>query len=121
MKKQYPIPAGTAESQARASDPRTSAWVSANAGSGKTHVLAQRVIRLLLRGIDPSKILCLTYTRAAAANMSNCVFSTLSDGPFCRMPNCRRGSRRSMSARLMVRPCAGRAGCSPRRWKRRAG
>ncbi len=79
MKKQYPIPAGTAESQARASDPRTSAWVSANAGSGKTHVLAQRVIRLLLRGIDPSKILCLTYTRAAAANMSNRVFSTLSE------------------------------------------
>jgi ATP-dependent helicase/nuclease subunit A len=79
LKKQYPIPAGTAESQARASDPRTSAWVSANAGSGKTHVLAQRVIRLLLRGIDPSKILCLTYTRAAAANMSNRVFSTLSE------------------------------------------
>ncbi|TIN59882.1 MAG: double-strand break repair helicase AddA, partial [Mesorhizobium sp.] len=54
-------------------------WVSANAGSGKTHVLAQRVIRLLLRGTDPSKILCLTYTRAAAANMSNRVFSTLSE------------------------------------------
>ena len=79
MKRQYPIPSGTAESQARASDPRTSAWVSANAGSGKTHVLAQRVIRLLLRGTDPSKILCLTYTRAAAANMSNRVFSTLSE------------------------------------------
>ncbi|AZO26669.1 ATP-dependent helicase/nuclease subunit A [Mesorhizobium shonense] len=75
----YPIPSDTAASQARASDPQNSAWVSANAGSGKTHVLAQRVIRLLLNGTDPSKILCLTYTRAAAANMSNRVFSTLSE------------------------------------------
>ncbi|TPN84210.1 double-strand break repair helicase AddA [Mesorhizobium sp. CU2] len=75
----YPIPTDTAASQARASDPANSAWVSANAGSGKTHVLAQRVIRLLLNGTDPSKILCLTYTRAAAANMSNRVFSTLSE------------------------------------------
>lgn len=74
----YPIPTDTAKNQERASDPVNSAWVSANAGSGKTHVLAQRVIRLLLRGTDPSKILCLTYTRAAAANMSNRVFSTLS-------------------------------------------
>lgn len=79
MKKAYPIPTETAASQARASDPKNSAWVSANAGSGKTHVLAQRVIRLLLNGTDPSKILCLTYTRAAAANMSNRVFSTLSE------------------------------------------
>ncbi|RUX51842.1 double-strand break repair helicase AddA [Mesorhizobium sp. M4A.F.Ca.ET.050.02.1.1] len=79
MKKAYPIPSDTAASQARASDPLNSAWVSANAGSGKTHVLAQRVIRLLLNGTDPSKILCLTYTRAAAANMSNRVFSTLSE------------------------------------------
>ena len=78
MKKAYPVPPETKESQARASDPKNSAWVSANAGSGKTHVLSERVIRLLLRGIDPSKILCLTYTRAAAANMSNRVFSTLS-------------------------------------------
>ncbi|UCI07958.1 double-strand break repair helicase AddA [Mesorhizobium sp. B1-1-8] len=75
----YPIPADTAASQGRASDPQNSAWVSANAGSGKTHVLAQRVIRLLLNGTDPSRILCLTYTRAAAANMSNRVFSTLSE------------------------------------------
>src|SRR5690606_16610867 len=58
-------------------DPGLSAWVSANAGSGKTHVLAQRVIRLLLKGTNPSKILCLTYTRAAAANMSNRVFANL--------------------------------------------
>ena len=61
------IPADVSRVQIEASDPDVSAWVSANAGSGKTHVLAQRVIRLLLRGTDPSKILCLTYTRAAAA------------------------------------------------------
>ena len=67
----------TEASQARASDPASSVWVSANAGSGKTHVLAQRVIRLLLGGTDPSKILCLTYTRAAAANMANRVFDNL--------------------------------------------
>ena len=71
------IPADTLAEQARASDPSSSAWVSANAGSGKTHVLAQRVIRLLLDGVEPSKILCLTYTKAAAANMSNRVFRDL--------------------------------------------
>ena len=52
--------------QREASDPDISAWVSANAGSGKTHVLAQRVIRLLLDGVDPSRILCITFTKAAA-------------------------------------------------------
>jgi ATP-dependent helicase/nuclease subunit A len=78
MKKIYPVPTETAQRQATASDPRNSVWVSANAGSGKTHVLSQRVIRLLLEDTDPSRILCLTYTKAAAANMSNRVFSTLS-------------------------------------------
>ncbi|MCC6890912.1 MAG: double-strand break repair helicase AddA [Hyphomicrobiales bacterium] len=63
--------------QYRACDPAASAWVSANAGSGKTYVLAQRVIRLLLDGTDPAKILCLTYTKAAAANMANRVFERL--------------------------------------------
>ena len=42
--------------QARASDPKVSAWVTANAGSGKTHVLVQRVLRLLLEGAPPSRI-----------------------------------------------------------------
>ncbi|MCJ7997621.1 double-strand break repair helicase AddA [Rhizobium cremeum] len=65
--------------QSLASDPRRSAWVSANAGSGKTHVLTQRVIRLLLGGARPSSILCLTYTKAAASEMSNRVFARLSD------------------------------------------
>ncbi len=73
------IPPETKRKQLDASDPRTSAWVSANAGSGKTYVLAQRVIRLLLEDIEPSRILCLTYTRVAAANMSNTVFKQLSE------------------------------------------
>ena len=63
--------------QGEASHPAVSAWVSANAGSGKTHVLAQRVIRLLLTGVPPGRILCLTYTKAAAANMANRVLSIL--------------------------------------------
>src|SRR3954471_16200056 len=71
------IPTDVLAVQRDASDPAVSAWVSANAGSGKTHVLAQRVIRLLLSGTAPEKILCLTYTKAAAANMANRVFETL--------------------------------------------
>jgi ATP-dependent helicase/nuclease subunit A len=63
--------------QARAADPQKSVWVSANAGSGKTSVLADRVIRLLLGGTDPGRILCLTFTKAAAAEMSNRVFHQL--------------------------------------------
>ncbi len=77
MKRPRVIPPDTIALQAKASDPRNSVWVSANAGSGKTHVLSQRVTRLLLEGTDPSKILCLTYTRAAAANMANRVFGNL--------------------------------------------
>src|SRR5262249_44893390 len=63
--------------QIAASDPNVSAWVAANAGSGKTHVLALRVIRLLLAGVAPEKILCITFTKAAAANMAKRVFDTL--------------------------------------------
>ncbi len=73
----HAIPHDVLALQRVASDPSVSAWVSANAGSGKTHVLAQRVIRLLLQGTDPAKILCLTFTKAAAANMANRVFTTL--------------------------------------------
>src|SRR5580704_17688551 len=71
------IPGEVLERQRDASNPSVSAWVSANAGSGKTYVLAQRVIRLLLGGTPPSKILCLTFTKAAAANMATSVFDTL--------------------------------------------
>lgn len=72
-----PIPPAVRAAQTRASDPTSSAFVSANAGSGKTHVLVQRVIRLLLDGVPPEKILCITFTKAAAANMAERVFSTL--------------------------------------------
>jgi ATP-dependent helicase/nuclease subunit A len=71
------IPPAVRATQARASDPAASAFVSANAGSGKTHVLVQRVIRLLLGNVAPEKILCITFTKAAAANMAERVFSTL--------------------------------------------
>jgi len=71
------IPDAVIALQLDASDPEHSAWVAANAGSGKTHVLAQRVIRLLLAGVDPGRILCITFTKAAAANMANRVFDTL--------------------------------------------
>ena len=71
------IPDDVLRLQIAASDPDASAWVAANAGSGKTYVLAQRVIRLLLDGVDPAKILCITFTKAAAANMANKVFAGL--------------------------------------------
>jgi ATP-dependent helicase/nuclease subunit A len=71
------IPDAVRRRQIEASDPEVSAFVAANAGSGKTYVLAQRVINLLLRGIDPQKILCITFTKAAAANMAKRVFDTL--------------------------------------------
>ena len=77
VKAPRPIPPAVRATQARASDPASSAFVSANAGSGKTHVLVQRVIRLLLDGVSPEKILCITFTKAAAANMAERVFSTL--------------------------------------------
>ncbi len=79
MKKAPDIPLETMRAQSAAADPEASVWVSANAGSGKTHVLTERVIRLLLEGTDPSKILCLTYTKAAAAVMQNRVFARLSE------------------------------------------
>ena len=60
-----------------AADPKHSAWVAANAGAGKTYTLANRVTRLLLTGTEPEKILCLTYTKAAAAEMQARLFQQL--------------------------------------------
>ena len=116
------IPDAVLRAQIAASDPAVSAWVAANAGSGKTHVLAQRVIRLLLDGIEPEKILCITFTKAAAANMANRVFDTLARwtalddaaldqairAMFERHARTRRGAR-------------ARGGCSRWRSRRRAG
>jgi len=74
--------AAVTAAQQRASTPDSSAWVSANAGSGKTHVLVNRVIRLLLEGADPAKLLCITFTRAAAAEMANRLFEKLAGWAF---------------------------------------
>ena len=63
--------------RAVAVDPRVSVFLSANAGSGKTTILTERVIRLMLEGAEPARILCLTYTKAAAAEMQNRIFTTL--------------------------------------------
>src|SRR6201989_1833445 len=57
--------------QAEASDPGVHAALSASAGTGKTQVLTARVLRLLLKGAPPESILCLTFTKAAAAEMAN--------------------------------------------------
>jgi ATP-dependent helicase/nuclease subunit A len=61
--------AHTAQRQAAA--PGVSAWVSASAGTGKTKVLTDRLLGLMLEGSDPARVLCLTFTRAAAAEMAN--------------------------------------------------
>ena len=57
--------------QLPAIEPRVSAWVEANAGTGKTKVLTDRIVRLLLDDVRPERILCLTFTKAAAAEMRN--------------------------------------------------
>lgn len=60
-------------------DPANSAFVLANAGSGKTRVLTERVARMLLQRVDPQQILCITFTKAAAAEMSERLFTTLGE------------------------------------------
>ena len=76
--------ADATHAQVAAADPMASTWVSANAGSGKTRVLTDRVARLLLHGNDPQRILCLTYTTAAAGEMQNRLFKRL--GQWAMMP-----------------------------------
>ncbi|MEQ9639947.1 MAG: double-strand break repair helicase AddA [Alphaproteobacteria bacterium] len=70
--------------QRSASDPTASVWVGASAGTGKTHVLTDRVLRLLLEGTPPAKLLCLTFTKAAAAEMANRIHEKL--GEWTTMP-----------------------------------
>ena len=65
--------------QLRASEPKTSVFVTANAGSGKTKTLVDRVARLLLQGVEPHAILCVTYTKAAAAEMQTRLFRQLGE------------------------------------------
>ncbi len=63
--------------QAHASDPASSVWVKAHAGTGKTRILTDRVLRLLIAGVKPSRILCLTYTNAVAAEMRTRIMEEL--------------------------------------------
>ncbi|MGI4731682.1 MAG: double-strand break repair helicase AddA [Janthinobacterium lividum] len=72
------------DAQARASAPDRHVWLAASAGTGKTQVLAARVYRLLLRGVDPSAILCLTFTKAGAAEMAGRINGRLA--AWVRMP-----------------------------------
>jgi ATP-dependent helicase/nuclease subunit A len=65
--------------QIEAADPARNTWLSANAGSGKTRVLTDRVARLLLSGVEPQHVLCLTYTKAAASEMQNRLFRRLGE------------------------------------------
>ena len=71
--------------QIASADPAASVWLHANAGSGKTKVLIDRVARLLLSGVEPQHVLCLTYTKAAAAEMQNRLFARL--GKWAMMPD----------------------------------
>ena len=111
----------TRDAQRRAADPRASAWVSANAGAGKTKVLTDRVVRLLLSGAQPGRILCLTFTKAAAANMAIRVFErlgrwvTLDDESLIAEFTELEGQRPS------AEQSGWRGGCSPARSRRRAG
>ena len=77
--------------QIRAAHPREAAWVSANAGSGKTKVLTDRVARLLLAGTLPQRILCVTFANAAAANIQNRLISRL--GEWSMLPDPELGER----------------------------
>jgi len=71
--------AEAASKQRQAADPEASVWVAASAGTGKTKVLTDRVLTLLLAGTAPHRILCLTFTKAAAAEMSNRIAARLAE------------------------------------------
>ena len=62
------------ELQIKAANPELSVWVSASAGTGKTTVLVNRLLRLFLNDVKPSEILCLTYTKAGATEMQNRIY-----------------------------------------------
>ena len=83
------------DAQRRATTPGHSAWVEANAGTGKTKVLTDRVTRLLLDRVKPERILCLTFTKAAAAEMRNRLAGQLGRWAMADGRQARRGDRRS--------------------------
>ena len=107
--------------QINAAAPATSVWLSANAGSGKTRVLTDRVARLLLQGVGPERILCLTYTKAAAMEMQNRLFKRL--GEWAMMPDAKlRAALQERSARMRSIPTGwgAHARFLPARSRRRA-
>ncbi|MCC8467249.1 MAG: UvrD-helicase domain-containing protein, partial [Rickettsia endosymbiont of Eriopis connexa] len=69
--------------QQQASDPNYSVWVSASAGTGKTKILTDRFLRLLITGVEPTNILCLTFTNAAALEMQARINSKLKHLSLC--------------------------------------
>ena len=69
--------------QRKASDPAASVWVTASAGTGKTKVLTDRVLRLMLSGAQPDQVLCLTFTKAAASVMTNRIRDELAHWATC--------------------------------------
>ena len=83
-------PDTASQRQMRAAAPESSVWLSANAGSGKTKVLTDRVARLLMQGTEPQKILCLTYTKAAAAEMQNRLLKRLGEWAMLPEPKLRK-------------------------------
>ena len=78
-------PDDATRAQIGAANPEGSVWLAANAGSGKTRVLTDRVAWLLLEGTSPERILCLTYTKAAAGEMQNRLFARL--GAWAMLPD----------------------------------
>ena len=84
------IPNDASLRQIQAARPDMSTWLAANAGSGKTRVLTDRVARLLLSGVPPERILCLTYTKAAASEMQNRLFQRLGDWAMKSEPDLRK-------------------------------
>ncbi len=63
--------------QIHASNPSYNIWVCASAGTGKTKTLIDRILRILLKNVSPSQIVCLTYTRAACAQMKTRLYDKL--------------------------------------------
>lgn len=113
------VPEATRLAQTKASNPQGSAWVSANAGAGKTFVLTRRVLRLLLDGQDPASLLCLTFTKAAAAEMASRVFSELAR--WTRLPDQDWAtSCKTFRAKRPRATCSAHGGFSPVPWKRLA-
>ena len=121
MSKRFkPLPVLEGRAGRRASDPNVHAALSASAGTGKTQVLTARVLRLLLNGADPKSILCLTFTKAGAAEMANRIGARLA--AWVRMKDHELGADlialgEPIPAR---RRASARGGCSPRCSKRPA-